>query len=394
LKFQISAVILMLGNSNSDILEKLYSNKRNGKPVIGCFPLYPPLELFHAMGLIPVVLWGLRGFVRETPHSDKHLQPYVCSVARHLTEFLLSEGRALLDGIWMYNACDTLRNLPEIFIQEFASSGRKIPVIEMHIPMAPRHQTNSNAYFEDQIRSLIGSIKECFKTSFSMDAFQSSLTLYNRMRKLALEAEQRVADGHLSFLDFVRVMQEGWLSPVEDHIAALESMLDLCNGRPLGSAKNSSAPGVIVSGILPPPESIILAIEGAGLRMVGNDIASMRRSYADIHEGPADPVGYYHEFYMNHYPCPTLLYAGDRRLKEWMAFISQSGARGVVFVGEKFCEYEYFEFPYLEKQFKQRGIASLLIEVSIEDESHASAHHSRIEAFAEMIHTMSHTKSP
>jgi benzoyl-CoA reductase/2-hydroxyglutaryl-CoA dehydratase subunit BcrC/BadD/HgdB len=375
----------MLGNSNSDILEKLYSNKRNGKPVIGCFPLYPPLELLHAMGLAPIVLWGLKGLFHQTPESDKHVQPYVCSVARHLTEFLLTEGRDVVDGIWMYNACDTLRNLPEIFVREFSASGRKIPVFRMHIPMTPRQQTDSISYFENELRSVISSIQTHFGVLLSTDAFKSSLAVYNRMKTLALEAEQRVAAGHLRFLDFSRVMQEGWLSPVENHLAALESLMDTCKDRPGNARNNGGKTGVIISGILPPPESIINAIESYGLAVAGNDIASLRRSYGDIYDAPADPIGYYHQLYSDHYPCPTLLYRGDCRFEKLMKQIDQSDARGVIFVGEKFCECEYFEYPYLEKNLKEKGIPSIMIEVSIEDQSHTSSHAARIESFAEMI---------
>jgi benzoyl-CoA reductase/2-hydroxyglutaryl-CoA dehydratase subunit BcrC/BadD/HgdB len=367
------------------IIDQLHKVKQAGKPVIGCFPLYPPLELLHAMGFTPVVLWGLKAFARETPQSDRHLQPYVCSVARHLTEFLLSEGRALIDGILMYNACDTLRNLPEIIAREFSVSGQMFPVIRMHIPMAPQQQTDSIGYFENEILSMIRSLQEHFRATLPAGAFEFSLGLYNQMRNRALEAEQRVADGRLRFLDFVRVMQAGWLSTVEDHLAALEALLDTDADRPGNGFGSEVGPGIIVSGILPPPESIILAMESVGLRVVGNDIASLRRSYGDLHDSPADPAGYYKQFYFAHYPCPTLLYRGDSRFEALMSLIGQSNARGVIFFGEKFCEYEYFEFPYLERRLKENGILSLMIEMSIDDTSHTSTHIARIEAFSEMI---------
>jgi benzoyl-CoA reductase/2-hydroxyglutaryl-CoA dehydratase subunit BcrC/BadD/HgdB len=241
------------------------------------------------------------------------------------------------------------------------------------------------AYFENEIRSLIGSIREIFGASLSAEAFKASLALYNRMRQLALEAEQRVAKGFLGFLDFTRVMQDGWLMPVEDHVVALESLLDTCGHQPEMARNNCGSPGVVVSGILPPSEMIISAIESSGLAVVGNDIAAMRRSYADIHDTPTDPMGYYKRFYSDHYPCPTLLYRGDSRFEALMSLIDQSNARGVIFLGEKFCEYEYFEFPYIEKRLKENGILTLMIETAIDDASHTSAHIARIEAFSEMI---------
>jgi len=370
-----------------DVVKKVRSIRQNPKPVIGCFPLYPPLELIHAMGFFPIVLWGLKKSVPQTAESDRHLQPYVCSVGRHLTQFLLSEGRDLIDGIFMYNACDTLRNLPEIFMNEgLTGFGKTIPVIRMHIPMAPTQQRQASAYFENEICSTIESFQKHFGASFSADRFAHSVHLYNRMKKLAHQAQAQVAEGNLSFLPFAKTMMDGWFVPVEEQIEALESLL--AGGRRFATKDfdgNRARPGVIISGILPPPESLISAIEKAGLTIVANDIAAMGRFYAHLVETPTDPAGYYKKKYFEHHPCPTLLYTGDRRLGALTDLIDQSGAAGVIFVGEKFCEYEYFEFPCMEKALKKKGIRTLRIEVAIEDEDQTAAHHARIEAFAEML---------
>ena len=97
-----------------DMVENIKRAKKKGAKVVGCFPLYPPLELLHSFGLVPLVLWDMKEQVRILKESDSHLQSFTCSVARRLTEFLLSEEGSLLDGLLMYNACDTLRNMPEI----------------------------------------------------------------------------------------------------------------------------------------------------------------------------------------------------------------------------------------------------------------------------------------
>jgi benzoyl-CoA reductase/2-hydroxyglutaryl-CoA dehydratase subunit BcrC/BadD/HgdB len=143
--------------------------------------------------------------------------------------------------------------------------------------------------------------------------------------------------------------------------------------------------GVMISGILPPPPSVISAIAAAGMTVVADDIASLYRSYAVMPAPMSDPAEYYATFYDDHSPCPTLLYSGDRRMAVLMARFSQSRAGAVIFIGEKFCEYEYFEFPWLEKQLAELGIPSLRIEISIDDDEHTAAHNARIAAFAEMI---------
>mgnify|MGYP007068929704 CR=1 FL=1 len=97
-----------------DLLTTLSGMRAGGRRLIGCFPLYPPLELFHSFGLTPVVLWGMRDAVRDYATSDRHVQNYACQVARALTGFVIERGPGLFDELFMYNACVTLWNLPEI----------------------------------------------------------------------------------------------------------------------------------------------------------------------------------------------------------------------------------------------------------------------------------------
>ena len=111
-------------------------------PVIGCLPLYPPEELIHSFGAVPVVLWGLEDVVRRTPEADKHIQNYVCSIVRNVAEFLLTDGSAGPSGLFLYNACDPIRNLPEILQDGWKARAMKAPALfRIHVPvsaLAPR----------------------------------------------------------------------------------------------------------------------------------------------------------------------------------------------------------------------------------------------------------------
>ncbi|RJP41580.1 MAG: 2-hydroxyacyl-CoA dehydratase [Desulfobacteraceae bacterium] len=370
-----------------NLLKKLDALKNDGRPIIACFPLYPPLALFHSMGLAPVVVWGLRGHVSGTETADRHLPSYTCSVARHLTEFILSDARDFIDGIFMYNACDTLRNLPEILTGQLAAAGRDVPFFHMHLPMTPRDQTEASGYLKNEIRTLITNLSDRFGVKFSSEKFQNSVALYQRMRELVLAVQDQAAAGRLGFLDFAEVMQAGAFMPVEGHIRALEDLTARPGKHNAGASKlpMDNTIGVMISGILPPQPSVVNAMTAAGMTVAADDIASFYRSYAVMPEPEPDPAEYYGKFYDDHYPCPTLLYMGDRRWAAFMDRLRQSGARAVIFIGEKFCEYEYFEFPYLEKRLAEAGFPSLRIEISIDDDQHTGAHDSRIAAFSEML---------
>jgi benzoyl-CoA reductase/2-hydroxyglutaryl-CoA dehydratase subunit BcrC/BadD/HgdB len=367
-----------------DMVENIKRAKKKGAKVVGCFPLYPPLELLHSFGLVPLVLWDMKEQVRILKESDSHLQSFTCSVARRLTEFLLSEEGSLLDGLLMYNACDTLRNMPEIIKRGLGEKGKIMPLLKFHVPMVSPNQTDSTGYFANRIRELIVEIESAFGVRFSSERFLASVRLYNTIRRLSLEMEALVAEGKMSYVHFSRIIRNGYFMAPEEYASALDDAIKKAKSNP---TKNSSdRKKIIVSGILPPPDALCTIIEETGMKVAGNDVASQARSYGYIPQETGDPAIYYADFYRNHYPCTTLLYSSDERLKALNELIEKRGARGLIFIGEKFCEYEYLEMPFITKTLEQKNIASLQLEIGTDDADNVEALRTRIEAFSELIH--------
>jgi len=368
----------------NSIINKIQKIKDSGGKVIGCFPLYPPLELFHSMDIIPVVLWGSDVVPAGVSESDKHLQNYVCSVARRLTEFVLTDGGFLLDGLFMYNACDTLRNLPEILACGLGEKNIKLPLFNIHIPAMYSGHADSNKYLRDEITGLVNKLEQEYGVVYSEKRFRESADLYREMRSLSLELDALASSGMIGFGDFCRIIHEGYAMPVEVQIESLKSWIKKCNS-PTGKKIPEDKHRVVVSGILPPPPAVCDIIEKAGFTIAGNDIASLYRSYFSHPEITGDAGKFYIDFYQNHFPCTTLLSTSDKRAEAIMDLIRERNARGFIFIGEKFCEYEYFEIPFIDKMLRNEGINTLLLEFSIDDNENIEGFGTRIESFAEVM---------
>ncbi|MHB8781083.1 MAG: 2-hydroxyacyl-CoA dehydratase subunit D [Candidatus Geothermincolia bacterium] len=353
--------------------------KESGKPVIGCLPLYPPLELLHSMGLAPVVLWGLRDSVSHTGDADAHIQKYVCSIARHLAQFVMARGAEGLDGILSYNACDTLRNLPEILREGLAASGASLPMFRLHVPMTSAAVNGD--FLRGELLDLIAALEERYGVRFSEDSFASSVALYRRARDLSLRLEEAARAGSLAIGAFCGIMTRAGSLFVEDQIELFEAKL--ASLRPAAEPDPSCA--VILSGVMAPLPQVCRLLDEAGLRLAANDIASLRRSYAQEPFAFNDVADYYTRFYRDHFPCTTLLHSADRRLDAVSRLARDSGARGLIFIGEKFCEYEYFELPHLIARLQGEGVPGLALEFSLDDDSNLETYRTRIEAFAEML---------
>ena len=365
----------------TDIAGNLKDIKNNGGRIMGCYPLYPPVELLHSMGFNPVIMWGLRDNIKSLTESDKHLQVYACSVARYMMEFIHLNS-SLLDGILSYNACDTLRNMPEIVKCMLDDYGKSIPAFTFHVPAVSFDQSaEAQNYIALQLNKLIANIENTYHIKFSGDEFTKSIELYRTMRNLCMEIETLVSKNIIPFSVFCEAVEEGYFTSIEKHIEKLQSVLK-DNTSDLKKEKNKR---IILSGILTPPSGITKIFENCGLTVAGNDIAMLKRSYAFTPESTTNPVEYYSNFYQKHFPCTTILFSSDRRIDELKRLIETSGAEGFVFVGEKFCEYEYFEIPFIEKKLKEWGIPSLFIEISTEDRDNLGQYKTRIEAFSEIL---------
>jgi len=364
--------------------------KRGERLIIGCFPLYPPVELIHSLGMTPVVMWGLDSASAPTKESDQHLQAFTCSIARRLTEFVLSEEGRVLDGLVSYNACDTLRNLPEILQAGLRQRGRELSWAHFHVPMAPRGQTDSSEYLRNEIHSLIGALEQQAGRSFSADSFRESVELHRRARSLARILEAPLADGRVSFAHWAAALQRTHSLPVEEQILELEGLVQRTASTGGDSLRRNTTARIVVTGIEPPAPELSALIDQAGLAVVGNDMASMARTYGYMPADSSDPGDYYVDFYANHKACTTLLHTADRRIEAVVDLVKERGADGLILFGTKYCEYEYFEFPLLEDRLRDEGVAALALDFAVGSVQNQAAFQTRIEAFAEMLGNQSH----
>ena len=356
------------------------------KPVIGCFPMYPPVELFHSMCLKPVVLWGFKDLFDNTHRSDEHIQDFVCSIGRHLIEFVLSKYGGILDCIFFYNTCDCLRNTPEILQEGLKRKDDTLPFFNFHLPMNSLTKEYAQDYLKNEINLLIDDLESSFDNKFDYNVFKESISLYDRMRELSMELENLIIQNNHSYKHFIRTAAKLNYLDIEEQIELLKTTIAQLKSKPVRNNMNSKNK-VLISGIMPPPLKIITIMEKFGLKIVGNDTGFLSRFLSRTpEESSYNSVGsYYVEFYKNHFPCSTLLYSADTRQEKITELVKSSNAKGVIFIGEKFCEYEYFEFPTLQDVLKNENIPSLLLEFSIEDTFNIEAYKTRIQSFQEIL---------
>ncbi len=216
------------------------------KKILASFPLYPPVELFYAAGFTPVVLCGLKDSIDSLKESDRHLQSYACSVSRHLLQFLLGGAYKEIDGIFHYNTCDTLRNLPEIISEGLKEKMASLPFYAVHIPAGGLLHDCARKYFKEQISNLSDKLHEKGH-NFSPVEFWESIELYNKIRNHYIEFEGHVRSGAMSYLTFTEIIDAGNFSLPETHLAELQKISVAFSGRDKSLSLPSPSPSLYPS---------------------------------------------------------------------------------------------------------------------------------------------------
>ena len=102
---------------------------RTGRGAVGCFPVYAPVELAHATGMLPVGLFGGGNRV-DIAHADSRFQSFICSIVKSTLELGFIGALDVFDALMFQSICDPARNLASVQSRNFP----RRPVVYVHLP--------------------------------------------------------------------------------------------------------------------------------------------------------------------------------------------------------------------------------------------------------------------
>src|SRR5690242_5666738 len=101
----------------SAIVSRFKAQQPGGR-AIAVYPVWAPVEVIHAAGMLPLSLLG-GGTSVELTHADARFQSFVCSIAKSTLELGFQGRLAGVDGLVFSNICDVARNLSSIYQRNF-----------------------------------------------------------------------------------------------------------------------------------------------------------------------------------------------------------------------------------------------------------------------------------
>lgn len=341
--------------------------------IFGWFCTYTPIELIHAAGFLPV---RIHGGMTRIEHASALVPNFVCPYMRTSLERALRGEYNYLSGVIQGYTCDVPCGMMNIWEENV-----KLGLFHT-VPLPYNAGESARAFYRQTLNELIDKLAKAGGKTDST-SLEQSLDLYgeirsNLLRLHELRFQNRLA---LSARDFYTIVEAGFSLPPEEYRIHLANFII----NVLGDKKAAPASGipVLISGSIIEQMWIFDLLEAAGGQVVADDLCNGYRFCEPADGTGIDPLDRLIDRYTHRFPCPARSIVGDR-ITQVKGLVERSGAKGVIFLFQKFCTPHLADYPALAEEFKNDGIPVLLVEID-ESGNIEGQLKTRFEAFFEII---------
>ncbi|HEY7557828.1 MAG TPA: 2-hydroxyacyl-CoA dehydratase [Candidatus Binatia bacterium] len=339
-------------------LARDWKQRHPGAKVIGCYPVYSPVELIHAAGMFPVGVIG-GGNRLEIANADSRFQSFVCSIVKSTLELGMTGKLDFLDGIVFHSICDPARNLGSVFTRNFP--GLMVDYIHFPQNMTSRHTVD---YLASEYLRLKTSYETVAGRAIDDDALRKSIAVYNEQRRMLRElyAIRAEKPQNLSTVESYILTRIATLMPPEEHIPLLKDALAVIRDR---DEKPKDRIKVVLEGSFceQPPLELIESLEAAGCYILDDDFLLGWRFFSGDIPLDGDPLRNLAESYIQ-----RSVYSGvkhdtrEPKSKHLIDRIKQTGAQAALLLSAKFCEPALFDYALYKRALEKEGIPHLFLE--------------------------------
>jgi benzoyl-CoA reductase subunit C len=338
--------------------------KDEGGAVIGSFPVYAPMELVHAAGMLPVNLFGAGGGV-EIEAADSRIQSFVCSITRSTLELGLRGNLDAFDGFLFSNICDVARNLSGIFVRNFG--GKMVQYLHL-----PQNVSSAAAvdFMTGELRRVLACLERVGRRHVTKEDLARSVKVFEENRLLLRELYRIRAESPwlLPASESYVLARASGLLPKEEHTTLLKDALKEIRERP---ARPMDRMRIMLLGSFceQPPLALLKAIEDAGCYVLDDDLALGLRFLDGPMAPNGDPLRTIAEAFVHNATTSSVCHTRESRTEWLVARAKRLRVDGVLFCTAKFCEpalYDYIPYkevlekaniPHLHVEFEEKMTA-------------------------------------
>lgn len=337
---------------------------------MGYFCTYVPEEIVHAAGFVPL---RIRSGSQTPSRADAHLQSCTCALCRSALDQALRGDLSFLQGVVFPHTCDTIQPLADIWRMSF-------PDLYVETIVQPVHLSSPSTrpYLIAELQRFRHSLEELIGQEISDQAIGTSTELYNENRRLLT----RLYDlrDRLTAPELYAATGAGFTMPPLEYNQFLGELVELL-------AEGNGAPpkgtGLILVGAILDDPAILTIVEELGARIVGDDLCTGSRYFAQPVVTGDDPIVALADRYIKRLPCPAKYHPDHEPGEHLLKLTSETKADGIVFALQKFCDPHAFDYAMIREKLDAAAVPHLRLEME-----HAPAlgqWRTRLQAFLEMI---------
>ena len=355
--------------------ELLHQYKKDGKKVVGCFPIYIPKPLVDAAGAIPMGLWG--GEINPT-YAGKYNPVFTCSIMRSCLEFGMTGVYKGVDAAIMPILCDTFRGMNS----SWRAAVKDIPLVAF-VPPENRKDPAAHDYMADEYRTVRERLAKILKVEITDASINASIKKYNKQNALMRKFVE-IAVKHLDVITPVvrhDVMKAAQFISVDEHIALMEQLLTELEKMPAFIWKGKRA---YLTGITAEPDALLELLAKNKVAVVGDDVAQESRQYRSDYGTEQDPFDALADQWMHMTACSTVHEEPvDIRGKFITAEAKKYGADAVIVCLMRFCDVEEYDYPEIDEACEKAGLYCLCLEIDQSTQDIGQTQ-TKVQSYAEM----------
>lgn len=345
-----------------------------GKGAVGIMPIYAPEEMVHATGYLPMGIWGAQG--KTISKARTYLPPFACSIMQQVMELQCEGAYDDLAAVLFSVPCDTLKCLS----QKWKGTS---PVIVFTHPQN-RGLEAANKFLVKEYELVKAQLEHYLGVTITNAALERSIAIYNENRQVMREFVKVAAD-YPQVIDAVSrhaVFKARQFMLKEKHTELVKELIAEVKAMPVQPWTGKK---VIVAGILLEPNELLDIFNEFGLAIVDDDLAQESRQIrVDVLDGEEGPLYRMAKAWQQMYGCSVATDTKKGRGKMLMNKMAQTGVDAVIIAQMKFCDPEEWDYPVMYREFEERGVKNLMIEVDQEVTSFEQVK-TRLQSFVEMM---------
>lgn len=363
--------------------ESVKAWKAQGKKALGVLCCHVPVEILHALDIMPVRLRATG--TTETPDGDAWMSTFSCSYARGILQYWIDGKYDDVDGIITSDGCmmpwrifDNAEHIDKINKRDrlYAQIG------------APRvysgYKDLGLQYYLTELKGLIEILEKFSGNKMTDEKLKASIAKYNEARDLVMKVYALRKEQHpvISGEDTLKITLKYSDVPVEEYIELLKAFLaDAGNRAPITDKR---ARLMVIGSALDNP-GYLKVIEDKGGLVVHDALCYGSRPFNyPVEVDDKDVLASLADYYLSRIVCPRML-DNRERMQQWVFDTAKEfNVDGVIYQKMQYCECWGGEKMFLEPLLKEADIPMLIVDRE-EHLANVGQLAIRAEAFVEMI---------